>query len=252
MKTTKIIPLRKIVKIAEKTENAFLGSWNKKDLDGGYMEQIFKDFGSAIPLGKKGHLWVRAGITIKNGKQAVLFFRKEILDKAISKMDKNAIIQRKKDIESGDCESQGYITEDYFDLIDKHLFSVFPEYEEEIKNGYVNLYDYILNEVFPKRGFYTEDEKQKVVFIEVKDGDVTDRAESMFDFRDGEMMIDCYYSFNDYEISSKRLEALKELGVTTLIGIESRRRSKEELEKYEVTQREMELYKIIKNEELSQ
>jgi len=74
----------------------------------------------------------------------------------------------------------------------------------------------------------------------------------MFDFKDGEMRIDCYYSFNDYEISSKRLEALKELGVTTLIGIESREHSKEELEKYEVTQREVELYKIIKNEELNQ
>jgi len=145
MKTTKIIPLSKIVKIAEKAENAFLDSWNKKDLDGGYMEQIFKDFGSAIPLGKKGHLWVRAGVTLKSKEQAVLFLRKEILDNAISKMSKSAIIQRKKDIESGDYESQGHITEDYFDLIDKHLFSVFPEYKEEIKNGYVNLYDYILN-----------------------------------------------------------------------------------------------------------
>jgi len=103
----------------------------------------------------------------------------------------------------------------------------------------------------PKRGFYTENEKHEVVFVEVKEGKVDDKAESMLDFKEGEIWIDCYYSFNDYEISSNRLEALKELGVTTLIGIESRINSKEELEKYEVTQREMELYKIIKNEDLS-
>jgi len=248
MKKYKIITQAKLKKLAKKSSDSWLDGWDG-DTEGSYMESIFNDNGNAIPLGKKGHLWVRA-TPLKDG--SILFLRKEVLDKAILKMDKNSIIQREKEIENGDYESQGYITEDYFDLIDKHVFNVFPEYEEDIKNGYVNLYDYILNEIFSKRGFYTEDEKQKVVFIEVKDGDVTDRAESMFDFRDGEMMIDCYYSFNDYEISSKRLEALKELGVTTLIGIESRECSKEELEKYEVTQREMELYKIIKNEELSQ
>jgi len=148
MKKYKIITQAKLKKLAKKSSDSWLDGWNG-DTEGSYIEAVFNDNGNAIPLGKKGYLWVRAA-PLKD--DSILFLRKEILDKAISKMDKNAIIQRKKDIESNDYESQGYITEDYFDLIDKHLFNVFPEYKEEIKNGYVNLYDYILNEIFLKQG----------------------------------------------------------------------------------------------------
>jgi len=144
MKKTKIVSLKKIVKRAEKLK---IKDWDKKDLEGSYMENIFSDNGKAIPLGKKGHLWVRAGIV---NCDSVLFLRKEVLDKSISQMDREAIIQRKADIKNGDYEATNYITEDYFDLIDKHLFNSFPNNEEDIKNGYVNLYDYILDEVFSK------------------------------------------------------------------------------------------------------
>jgi len=144
MKKYKIITQAKLKKLAKKSNDSWLDGWNG-DTEGSYMESIFNDNGNAIPLGGKGHLWVRA-TPLKDG--SILFLRKEVLDEAISKIDKNSIIQRKKDIENGDYKSQGYITEDYFDLIDKHLFSAFSEYKEEIKDGYVNLYDYILDEVF--------------------------------------------------------------------------------------------------------
>lgn len=80
---------------------------------------------------------------------SVLFFNKKALDKAISRMDTQSIVKREENIKNGTFNSSGYILEDYCDLIDSHLISTFPEYSNEIKNCYINLYHYILDEIIP-------------------------------------------------------------------------------------------------------
>jgi hypothetical protein len=147
MKKYKIITQAKLKKLAKKSSDSWLDGWNG-DTEGSYMESIFNDNGNAIPLGKKGHLWVRA-TPLKDG--SILFLRKELIDEVVSKLDMKTIKQRYLDLKNGTVERESYPHEEYYDLIDDTLFDVFFEYKEDIKNGYVNLYDYILNEIFPKK-----------------------------------------------------------------------------------------------------
>jgi len=249
MKKTKIMSLKKIVKMAKKHKNKSLTTWDKRDLDGAWMEEVFQDFGEAIPLGKKGHLWVRARATVKNKKQAVLFFRKEVLDKAISKMDKNAIIQRHEDIKKGVYESSQCLAEDYHYLIDKHLFKNFTDYQKYRPNGYVNLYKYVLDKVFLHRGFYAEKKDGEIFFVSVSmDDEVIDVAYEMFFSENEDEVIEFYHNFNGRELEDEKFEALKELSINTYNKIDKKIGSKNRQKKFGITKRDMKLYKFIKGD----
>lgn len=147
MKKYKIISAKKLKAMAKKSDDSWLDGWNG-DLEGSYMESLFGDCGNAVPLGKKKHLWIRA-TPLNNC--SVLFLRKDKLDEVISKLDINAMKQRKKDLADGTVERENYPTERYYDLVDKHIFKMFPEYANDLQNSYVNLYDYILNETIYKK-----------------------------------------------------------------------------------------------------
>ena len=133
---------------------------------------------------------------------------------------------------------EGWLDEDNEDK--EYMFS---------EDSIANLFNKILEESkeimnsndTEKKFFYTEDEKGNVV-EKTTDKAVDQEIEDLLDIYE----IDCYCYFRDgVKLKPKELDKLKEIGVTTYIGICARMHSESELKDFNATEKEIEISKYL-------